>query len=44
MEINHISKSGSLVTKDTPGGKLIMGHPARIDRDVSEEELLKDDL
>ncbi|MFA4885220.1 MAG: acyltransferase [Desulfotomaculaceae bacterium] len=33
--------AGSLVTRDTPDGKLIMGHPARVHKDVSEGEFLK---
>lgn len=33
--------AGSLVTKDTPPGRLVMGRPARCIRDVPGEELLK---
>ncbi|MDO8885568.1 acyltransferase [Candidatus Oleimmundimicrobium sp.] len=33
--------AGSIVTKDVPAYKLVMGIPARVVRDVPEEELLK---
>jgi len=32
--------AGALVTKDIPAGKLVAGLPARVWRDVPEEELL----
>lgn len=32
--------AGSIVTRDVPAGKLVMGSPARVLRDVPEEELL----
>ncbi len=34
--------AGSVVTRDIPPGKLVMGVPAKVVRDVSEEEKLKD--
>ena len=33
--------AGALVTKDIPAGKLVAGLPARVWRDVPEEELLE---
>lgn len=33
--------AGSVVTKDVPGAKLVMGVPAKVVRDVSKEELLE---
>jgi len=33
--------AGSLVTKDVPPGKIVMGSPARIIREVPEEQLIK---
>jgi len=30
-----------VVTKDAPAGKVLMGVPARVVRDVSEDELLE---
>ena len=33
--------AGALVTKDVPPGKLVIGIPARVARDVPEEELLE---
>ncbi|MHB8840536.1 MAG: DapH/DapD/GlmU-related protein [Candidatus Aquicultor sp.] len=34
--------AGSVVTRDVPAGKLVMGVPAKITRSVPEEELLKE--
>lgn len=36
--------AGSVVTRDVPPGKLVMGVPAKIIRDVPEEEMLNKDL
>ncbi len=33
--------AGSVVTKDVPSGKIVMGNPAKVVRDVPEEQLLK---
>jgi len=33
--------AGAVVTKDAPAGKVLMGVPARVVRDVSEDELLE---
>src|SRR6267142_3467562 len=33
--------AGAVVTKDVPAGKVVVGSPARVLRDVSEEELLE---
>lgn len=35
--------AGSLITKNTPGGKVMKGFPAKPSRDVPEEELLAED-
>jgi acetyltransferase-like isoleucine patch superfamily enzyme len=32
--------AGAVVTKDVPAGKVVVGNPARVIRDVPEEELL----
>ncbi|MBD3402254.1 N-acetyltransferase, partial [candidate division GN15 bacterium] len=32
--------AGALVTKDVPGGKIVAGIPAKVFRDVPEEQLL----
>ena len=32
--------AGAIVTKDTPAGKVVVGTPARVLRDVPDEELL----
>jgi len=34
--------AGAVVTKDAPAGKVLMGVPARVVRDVNEDELLAD--
>ena len=33
--------AGAVVTKDVPPGKLVVGNPARVLRDVPEDELLQ---
>ena len=33
--------AGAVVTKDVPPGKLVVGNPARVLRDVAEDELLQ---
>jgi len=33
--------AGSVVTKDTPSKKIVLGSPARVWRDVPEEQLLE---
>jgi acetyltransferase-like isoleucine patch superfamily enzyme len=35
--------AGAVVTKDAPAGKVLMGVPARVVRDVSEDELLENE-
>jgi acetyltransferase-like isoleucine patch superfamily enzyme len=32
--------AGAVVTKDVPAGKVVVGSPARVLRDVPEDELL----
>ena len=33
--------AGSVVTKDVEAGKIVVGNPARVFRDVPEDQLLK---
>lgn len=41
IEEDAMVGAGSVVTKDVPAGKVVVGAPARIIRDVPEEQLLK---
>lgn len=41
IEQDTLVAAGALVTKDTPAGKIVAGVPAKVFRDVPEDQLLK---
>jgi maltose O-acetyltransferase len=41
---NSVIGAGSVVTKDVEGAKIVAGNPARVLRDVPEDQLLKNQL
>ncbi len=44
IEADGVVAAGSVVTRDVPAGKLVMGSPARVVRDVAAAELLDNQI